>query len=106
MITNIYTSIEPSYSHVKNRTRPSKPLKEQLNEAKRTEGKLDAVKNLQIGQQQAAAQEFQSTVYRSLDETEKNVRKSIDETRNQIPQYTNVVKNYQEQAAPSVLVHI
>jgi hypothetical protein len=36
-----------------------------------------------------------------LDETKKNVRKSIDESRNQIPQYTNVVKNYQEQALES-----
>jgi hypothetical protein len=36
-----------------------------------------------------------------LDETKKNVRKSIDETRNQIPKYTNVVKNYQEQALES-----
>jgi hypothetical protein len=71
------------------------------NEAKRTEDKIDAVHTLQIGQQQAAAQEFQSSVNRSLDETKKNVRKSIDETRNQIPKYTNVVKNYQEQALES-----
>ena len=52
----------------------------------------------QIGQQQVAAQELQSTINRSLDETKKNVRKSIDESRNQIPQYANVVKNHQEQA--------
>jgi hypothetical protein len=71
------------------------------NEAKRTEDKIDAVNTLQIGQQQAAAQEFQSTINRSLDETKKNVRKSIDESRNQIPQYANVVKNYQEQALES-----
>jgi hypothetical protein len=71
------------------------------NEAKRTEDKIDAVNTLQIGQQQAAAQEFQSTINRSLDETKKNVKKSIDETRNQIPQNTNVVKNYQEQALES-----
>ncbi|MFZ0555121.1 MAG: hypothetical protein WAM26_07485, partial [Nitrososphaeraceae archaeon] len=31
----------------------------------------------------------------------KNVRKSINEARNQIPQYTDVVKNYQEQALES-----
>jgi hypothetical protein len=55
----------------------------------------------QIGQQQAVAQEFQSTINRSLDETKKNVRKSIDETKNQIPQYANVVKNYQEKALES-----
>jgi hypothetical protein len=55
----------------------------------------------QIRQQQAVAQEFQSTVNRSLDETKQNVRKSLDEARNQIPQYTNAVKNYQEQALES-----
>ena len=50
---------------------------------------------------EAAAQELQSTINRSLDETKKNIRKSMDESRNQIPQYTNVVKNYQEQALES-----
>ena len=70
-------------------------------EAKRVEDKIDAVETLQEVGQQAAAQEFQSTINRSLDETKKNVRKSIDEARNQIPQYTNVVKNYQEQALES-----
>jgi hypothetical protein len=70
-------------------------------EAKRTEDKLDAVETLQEVGPQVAAQEFQSTINRSLDETKKNVRKSIDESRNQIPQYANVVKNYQEQALES-----
>ena len=70
-------------------------------EAKRVEDKIDAVETLQEVGPQVAAQEFQSTINRSLDETKKNVRKSIDESRNQIPQYTNVVKNYQEQALES-----
>jgi predicted S18 family serine protease len=70
-------------------------------EAKNIKDKHSAVKTLQIGQQQAVTQEFQSTVNRSLDETKENVRKSIDEARNQIPQYANVVKNYQEQALES-----
>ena len=70
-------------------------------EAKNIKDKHDAAQTLQIGQQQRAAQEFQSTVNRSLDEANKNVRTSIDETRNQIPQYANVVKNYQEQALES-----
>jgi inorganic triphosphatase YgiF len=52
-------------------------------------------------QAQVAAQELQSIINRSLDETKKNVRKSIDESRNQIPQYANVVKNHQEQALES-----
>jgi hypothetical protein len=50
---------------------------------------------------ETAAQEFQSTINRSLDETKNNVRKSIDEAKNQIPQYTDAVKNYQEQALES-----
>jgi hypothetical protein len=70
-------------------------------EAKNIKDKHDAAQTLQIGQQQAVTQEFQSTVNRSLDETKENVRKSIDESRNQIPQYANVVKNYQEQALES-----
>ena len=70
-------------------------------EAKRVEDKIDAVETLQEVGPQVAAQEFQSTINRSLDETKKNVRKSIDEARNQIPQYTNIVKNYQEQALES-----
>jgi len=70
-------------------------------EAKSIRDKHSAVKTLQIGQQQAVTQEFQSTVNRSLDETKENVRKSIDESRNQIPQYANVVKDYQEQALES-----
>ena len=48
-----------------------------------------------------AAQEIQQTYRRLLDETKENVRKSIDEARTQIPKYTNVVKNYQEQALES-----
>ena len=40
----------------------------------------------------------------SLDETKKNLRKSIDEARNQIPQYSNIVKNYQEQALESTAI--
>jgi hypothetical protein len=70
-------------------------------EAKRVEDKIDAVETLQEVGPQVAAQEFQSTINKSLDETKKNVRKSIDESRRQVPQYTNVVKNYQEQAIES-----
>jgi hypothetical protein len=70
-------------------------------EAKRIEDKIDAVETLQEVGPQVAAQEFQSTINKSLDETKKNLRKSIDESRNKIPRYTNVVKNYQEQALES-----
>ena len=78
-----------------------KTQKNSAEEAKKVEDKIDAVETLQEVGQQVAAQEFQSTINKSLDETKKNVRKSIDESRNQIPQYANVVKNYQEQALES-----
>ena len=70
-------------------------------EAKKVEDRVEAVETLQEAEPQVAAQEFQSTINRSLDETKKNVRKSIDESRNKIPQYANAVKNYQEQALES-----
>ena len=67
-------------------------------EATRIEDKHDAAQTLQqVGQQQVAVQDFQHTFDRSLDETKVNVRKSIDEARTQIPRFTNVVTNYQEQ---------
>ena len=70
-------------------------------QAKSIEDKIEVVETLQEVGQQAAAQEIQQTYRRSLDETKENVRKSIDEARTQIPKYTNVVKNYQEQALES-----
>lgn len=78
--------------------------REQEKTAEATQRVVEEAKNAaqaQIGQQQAVAQEFHSTINRSLDETKNNVRKSIDEAKNQIPQYTNAVKNYQEQALES-----
>ena len=64
-------------------------------EAKNKEDKLNAAAAQNL-QQQAAAQEFQSTINRSLDETRENVRKSIDEAKSQIPRHITAVKNYQE----------
>ena len=78
--------------------------REQEKTAEATQRVAEEAKNAaqaQIGQQQAIAQEFHSTINRSLDETKKKVRKSIDESRRQVPQFTNVVKNYQEQALES-----
>ena len=43
-------------------------------------------------------QDFNESVYRSLDQTKDNINRSIDESRKQIPQYNNIVNNYQEQA--------
>jgi DNA repair exonuclease SbcCD ATPase subunit len=70
-------------------------------EAKRVEDKRDAAQTLQKIEGHVTAQEFQQDVKRSLDETKDNVKKSIDEARTQIPKYTDVVKNYQEQALQS-----
>jgi hypothetical protein len=72
-------------------------------EAKNVKDKHDAAQTLQqVGQQQqVVAQDFQHTLYRSLDETKENVKKSIDEARTQIPRFTNVVTNYHEQVLQS-----
>lgn len=72
-------------------------------EAKSIKDKHDAAQTLQqVGQQQqVVAQDFQHTLHRSLDETKENVKKSIDEARTQIPQFTHVVTNYQEQVLQS-----
>ena len=72
-------------------------------EAKSIKDKHDAAQTLQqVGQQQqVVAQDFQHTLHRSLDETKENVNKSIDEARTQIPRFTNVVTNYQEQVLQS-----
>jgi inorganic triphosphatase YgiF len=72
-------------------------------EATRVEDKHDAAQTLQqVGQQQQiAVQDFQHTLHRSLDETKENVNKSIDEARTQIPRFTHVVTNYQEQVLQS-----
>jgi hypothetical protein len=43
-------------------------------------------------------QDFNESVNRSLDQTKDNFNRSIDESRKQIPQYNNIVNNYQEQA--------
>lgn len=75
-------------------------------EAKSIQDKHDAAQTLQqVGQQQqqqqVVAQDFQHTLHRSLDETKENVKKSIDEARTQIPRFTHVVTNYQEQVLQS-----
>jgi len=71
-------------------------------EAKSIRDKNNAVQTLQkVGQQQLVVQDFQHTLYRSLDETKENVKKSIDEARTQIPQFTNLVTKYQEQVLQS-----
>ena len=73
-------------------------------EAKSIEDKHDAAQTLQQvvqQQQEVAVQDFQYTFHRSLDETKENVKKSIDEAKTQIPRFTNVVTNYQEQVLQS-----
>jgi hypothetical protein len=73
--------------------REEEATKKAAEEAKKTEDKVDAA--------QVTAEEFQRSVNRALEETKDNVTKSIDEAKNQIPQYTAVVKNYQEQVLQS-----
>jgi hypothetical protein len=102
LIANAYITIVRRYNMSKReQDKAIEATQRVAEEAKNIKDRHDAAQTLQIGQQQRAAQEFQSTVNRSLDEAKVNVRKSIDESRNQIPQYANVVKNYQEQALES-----
>ena len=86
----------------KRRNKSIEDTKKVAEQAKSVEDKLEAVETLQeVGQQQVTAQEFQTTLDRSLDETKKNLRRSINEAKAQVPQYANVVKNYEEQALES-----
>jgi inorganic triphosphatase YgiF len=62
---------------------------------------IDATKQVAEYMRNATAKRFQESINTSLDETKENVKKSLNETRSQIPRYTNVVKNYQEQALES-----
>jgi hypothetical protein len=102
LIANAYITIVRRYNMSKReQDKAIEDTQRVAEEAKNIRDKHDAAQTLQIGQQQRAAQEFQSTVNRSLDEAKVNVRKSIDESRNQVPQYANVVRNYQEQALES-----
>jgi hypothetical protein len=83
-------------------TKAIEATKKVVEQAKSIEDKLEAVETLQeVGQQQLTVQDFQHTLHSSLDTTKENVKKSIDEARTQIPRYTNVVKNYQEQVLQS-----
>ena len=84
-------------------TKAIEATKKVIEQAKSVEDKLEAVETLQeVGQQQQlTVQDFQHTLHSSLDTTKENVKKSIDEARTQIPRYTNVVKNYQEQVLQS-----
>src|SRR6476620_3640569 len=47
-------------------------------------------------------QDFNDSVNRALDQTKDNINRSIDESRKQIPQYNNIVNNYQEQTLQAV----
>src|SRR3954447_3845414 len=55
--------------------------------------------NIQNNNQQ---QDVNESVNRSLDQTKDNINRSIEESRNQIPQYNNIVNNYQEQTLQAV----
>jgi inorganic triphosphatase YgiF len=68
---------------------------------KEQEKAIDATKRVAEDMRDVTAKQFQESINTSLDETKENVKKSLDETRSQIPRYTNVIKNYQEQALES-----
>src|SRR4029079_4220386 len=47
-------------------------------------------------------QDVNESVNRELDQTKDNINRSIEESKNQIPQYNNIVNNYQEQTLQAV----
>src|SRR6476469_5953128 len=47
-------------------------------------------------------QDFNESVYRSLNQTKDNINRSIDESRKQIPRFNDIVNNYQEQNLQAV----
>src|SRR6476620_2764475 len=47
-------------------------------------------------------QDVNESVNRALDQTKDNINRSIEESRSQIPQYNNIVNNYQEQTLQAV----
>ena len=46
--------------------------------------------------------DFNESGNRALDQTKDNINRSIEESRSQIPQYNNIVNNYQEQTLQAV----
>src|SRR6478609_3625156 len=55
-----------------------------------------------VNNQNNQQQDFNESVNRSLDQTKDNINRSIQESKNQIPQYNNIVNNYQEQTLQAV----
>src|SRR5215212_6718655 len=70
----------------------SKEVKQEQ-EATRTSPK-EQVQQRRIEQQQ---QQQQQAINKALDETKNNIRRATDESRKDIPHYTQVVNDYQEQ---------
>ncbi|MFL6506735.1 MAG: hypothetical protein ACJ704_02200 [Nitrososphaeraceae archaeon] len=67
----------------------------QEQEATRTSPK-EQVQQRRIEEQQQQQQQ-QQAINKALDETKNNIRRATDESRKDIPHYTQVVNDYQEQ---------
>jgi hypothetical protein len=50
-----------------------------------------------ISQQQVQQKEHQQAINKALDETKDNIRRTTDEARKDIPRYTQIVNEYQEE---------
>jgi catalase (peroxidase I) len=50
-----------------------------------------------ISQQQVQQKEHQQAINKALDETKNNIRRTTDEARKDIPRYTQIVNEYQEE---------
>jgi hypothetical protein len=83
------TNYQYLYMHIKTYNTSKREQEKTIEAAQKVAEDTKNIAQTQIMQRQVAAQEFQSTVNRSLDKTRENVRKSIDEMyESQIPRYT------------------
>src|SRR6188472_4078394 len=68
-----------------------------MSTAKEQRIKEQEVTTTTTSQQQVQQREHQQAINKALDETKDNIRKTTDEARKDIPRYTQIVNEYQEE---------
>jgi hypothetical protein len=61
------------------------------------EQRIKEQEEVTISQQQVQQREHQQAINKALDETKNNIRRTTDEARKDIPRYTQIVNEYQEE---------
>jgi hypothetical protein len=61
------------------------------------EQRIKEQEEVTISQQQVQQREHQQAINKALDETKDNIRRTTDEARKDIPRYTQIVNEYQEE---------